>query len=515
MESFAAGLGGGELRSTVFTQSPQIYALMFSPTSASSMTTLTQASLAATHAAGSLPITDGKFAEFSTDVLGTLLRLHAEHGPIAALRDGTQKIVFLFDPAYNRQVLSDAATFHARFFGIRGPKRSSQRRLTCGLLAMNGDQHRRNRRMVKEPFGMRSIAHYDEAILGFARETMNGWADGAVVDVNEEMTRHMLRVTSGLLFGLDDNDLAYRIGEQIAEWVTLNHELGVGALVPDEQFSGRYEELLTFAEGLEANIMELIRLRRADPAPARDVLSILVRMHDAEGGLSDEELVGQACVLFGAAHMTTAHSFTWTLLLLAQHPSVMRRVWDEIQAGTIVQEGPEGEMPLIDRVIKESRRCLPASAYSQRINNEPVRVGPFDLPRGTPIIFTPIITHKLEATFANPRRFDPDRWLTTKPSGYEYHPFGGGPRLCIGGPLALKILRTTLPRFLAEWRFTVEPHADVTAEVRSTMLNPKHGVTMRLERHTSGEPTFTASPIRGNLDLLVDLPEAPSGKTDT
>ena len=53
-------------------------------------------------------------------------------------------------------------------------------------------------------------------------------------------------------------------------------------------------------------------------------------MHDEEGGLSDEELVGQAAVLFGAAHMTTAHSLTWTLLLLAQHPSIMRQLSREL-----------------------------------------------------------------------------------------------------------------------------------------------------------------------------------------
>ena len=75
----------------------------------------------------------------------------------------------------------------------------------------------------------------------------------------------------------------------------------------------------------------MIRRRRESKQPGGDVLSILVQMHDEEGGLSDEELVGQAAVLFGAAHMTTAHSLTWTLLLLAQHPSVMRRLWEELQ----------------------------------------------------------------------------------------------------------------------------------------------------------------------------------------
>ena len=115
-----------------------------------------------------LPITRMGLADFMPDVFGGIRALHAEHGDIAALDDGSQRVIFLFHPRYNQQVLSDATTYHARFFGIRGPKRSSQRRVTCGLLSMNGEQHRRNRRMLKERFSLRAIASYRPAIEGFA-----------------------------------------------------------------------------------------------------------------------------------------------------------------------------------------------------------------------------------------------------------------------------------------------------------------------------------------------------------
>src|SRR6185436_9879019 len=91
------------------------------------------------------------------------------------------------------------------------------------------------------------------------------------------------------------------------------------------------EDLLEFADQLEAEVLAMVHRRRASGNQGNDVLSILVRSHDEAGGLSDEELVGQAAVLFGAAHMTTAHSLTWTLLLLAQHPSVMSQLWEELQ----------------------------------------------------------------------------------------------------------------------------------------------------------------------------------------
>lgn len=388
------------------------------------------------------PVSYVDLGEFSRDLLGGIRSLHARHGEIAAIEDCGQRVVFLFSPELNQQVLSDTDTYHARFFAVRGPRRSAQRRLTSGLLAMNGDQHRRNRRMVKEPFGLRAISTYGDTIADLTDELLATWRIADTLDIAEEMRLFMLRVTSTLLFGLDDQELAYRLGELIARWVNLNHEVGIGAIVPNERFSNQYEDLLGFAEVLEAEIMSMIRRRRDGDQNGRDVLSILVRSHDEEGGLSDEELVGQAAVLFSAAHMTTAHSLTWTLLLLAQHPSVMFDLSTELNAaaGTTspgAQAGvgsdrsaqsangslPKGEeLSLLDRVIKESMRILPASAYSQRINTKAVQLGPLYLPRGTGIVFTPLVTHRLPHLYSQPERFLPDRWKTLRPSPYAYHP---------------------------------------------------------------------------------------------
>lgn len=458
---------------------------------------------------------EGSLVDFSRDVLNGLFRLHRSHGPVGAIRDPDvgQKIVCLFSPELNKQVLTRPDRFQARFFGIRGPKRSSQRRVTCGLLAMNGEQHKRNRRIVKEPFGPKAIEAYRPTIEKLAREESAAWRHGQEFDLNEAMIRYMLRVTSRLLFGLDEEGLAYELGEQIADWVTMNQELGIGALISTPEFQEGYEELLDFAGGLEANVAELIRRRREDLNPeARDVLSLLLRSHEGDGGLTDEELVGQCCVLFAAAHMTTAHSLTWTNFLIAQHPEVSQELHAQLQAGTADQPHESGGPSLLERVIKESMRVLPASAYSLRVNVEPEQVGPLELRRGTPILFTPLVTHRLAQTFEDPTRFQPDRWLRANPSPYEYLPFGGGPRRCIGGPLAMQVLRTTLPVLLSDWRLRVVPGAEVTAEVKSTMLNPKTGVPVVAERRDQVDPSEPCVPseIKGNLADLVDFPE-PAG----
>src|SRR3954454_8414243 len=467
--------------------------------------------------ADGLPISRVDFADFSRDLLGNFRRLHELHGPIAAIEEAGQRVVLLFSPEYNQQVLSDTETFHAHFFAIRGPRRSAQRRCTSGLVAMNGEQHRLNRRIVKEPFGLRAISNHGPTILRLTDELLATWRPGDVRDIAEEMRQYMLRVTSTLLFGMDDSESACRLGDMIARWVSLNHRVGVGALVPNEKFTRGYEQLLGFAEELEAEVMGMIRRRRESREQGNDVLSILVRMHDEEGGLTDEELVGQASVLFGAAHMTTAHSLTWTLLLLAQHPSIMRQLWLELSdsngsegaakpkaLGTL----PKGDdLSLLDRVIKESMRVLPASAYSQRINTVPVQLGPLTLPRGTGIIFTPIVTHHLADLYPQPEKFIPDRWNTLRPSPYAYHPFGAGPRLCIGAPLATAFIRIALQRILTTFRLSAVPGSDVSAHIESTMLFLTHGMPMEIH---PPDGKFACNSVMGNIHDLVDFDELPN-----
>ena len=451
------------------------------------------------------PVTVGSFQDFSEDILHNLFELHGTHGPIAALEDGTQRIVFLFDPALNQQVLSDTSTFEARFFALRGPKRSSQRRVTCGLLAMNGDRHRHNRRMLKEVFSLKTIAGYRDTIVHLIERHMAGWHAGQSIDINEEMTRLMLSITSTILFGLENFDEAYDLGERIADWVAKNHEVGAGALVPSDKFSKGYEDLLNTAEQLEASVLQMIDQHRSRGTSGNDILSILMANHGGEGGLTNEEFVGQTCVLFAAAHMTTAHSMTWMLTLLAQHPQIARQL---CETGLSDQASSSSdEMPLMERIIKESMRVLPASAYSQRVASQAVQLGPLEISRGTPIVFTPLVTHRLEHLYKQPKSFDPDRWLTLRPGPYEYIPFGGGNRLCIGGPLALEIIRTAIPRFLSEYRFELEAGAKVDAEVQSTMLQPTHGVPATLHE---ADGRFTSVPLEGNLPELVDFPEPES-----
>lgn len=457
-----------------------------------------------------LPVTHGRLLDFPDDPIRCMRRLHATHGELAALEEEGQRIVFIFSPSWNQRVLSDAQTFHSRFFAVRGPRNSAQRRLTSGLLSMNGDEHRNHRRMVMAPFQKKTISGYHEAICQLTGELLDSWNAGDIRDMHAEMTAFMLRVTSGILFGLDQPELAFRIGEMTDRWVHLNHNTGMGAFVSDSELLSNYDDLLALADRLEADIQQMIDVRRTGSHNAGDVLSLLIRAHDDQAILNDQRLVGHAALLFGAAHLTTAHSLTWTLFLLAQHPEVMRELAAELE-GAFTGDFPAledvGRLPLLERVIKESMRVLPASGYSQRIAAQPVALGPFQLSPGAPIVFSQFMTHHSPELYSEPESFRPDRWRTLSPSPYAYLPFGNGPRMCIGGPLAMQILKTALPMILRRYRLQVVPGAAINAKIISTMLGPTTPVAMSI---SAPDGRFAAVPCSGNIHELVDLPQAVS-----
>ncbi len=453
-----------------------------------------------------LPISAGSLLRFPEDPIACMRSLHREHGDVACLQDEEQRIFFVFSPEYNKQVLSNSRTYHSRFFAVRGGRKSAQRRVTSGLLSMNEGEHKQHRRMIQGPFQKMVLPHYHSTITDLTNRMLEDWQPGETRDINAEMTKFMLRLTSALLFGVDRPEFAVRIGSMIDQWVHMNHETGMGALVADKSFVDRYEQLLQMAEDLEHDVKEMIAIRRGINRPPGDVLSLLIKASQTDPVVS-EKLTGHITLLFGAAHLTTAHTFSWTLFLLAQHPQIMADLFEELDAGVsglVPQPNEVQQLSLLDRVLKESMRLLPASGYSQRVTSEPTQLGPFHLSKGASVIFSQFITHHREDLYEDPQRFIPDRWKNLSPSAYEYLPFGAGPRMCIGAPLAIMELKTALIMILKRFRLTVQAGSIVDGRIISTMLGPTSKVMMHIDHP---DRRFEAQPVFGSIHELIELPK--------
>jgi cytochrome P450 len=452
------------------------------------------------------PVTRGSLLQFQNDPLACMKRLHREHGDLAVLEDGDQRLVFTFAPDFNREVLSNTDVYASRFFAVRGNRQSAQRRVTSGLLSQNGAEHRDARRMMKEVFAKTFLPQYHGTICRMAGELADSWQVGSDCDLNSEMVHFMLKVTAALLFGLNDSAFALRLGRLIDRWVHRNHEIGMGALVSAPRFAQGYDDLLLQAEELEQSVKELLARQRNQPQDQINVLNLLFKAQQSELHLDDEKLTGHATLLFAAAHLTTAHTFSWTLFLLAQHPEVQARVQQELltkMAGPVPTMAELDQLTYLDHVLRESMRVLPASSYSQRIVVEPTVLGSVRMNPGTPVIFSQYITHHRGDLYEQPEQFRPERWQSITPGPYEYLPFGAGPRMCIGAGMALLELRVALATILRRYTIQMQAHSTVNGAVVSTMLGPTSSVAATLMPFGA---TSQCVPVAGSIHDLLDLP---------
>jgi cytochrome P450 len=256
---------------------------------------------------------------------------------------------------------------------------------------------------------------------------------------------------------------------------------------------------------LEAALYAAIARKRQNSLDTGDALSILLDAQDEDGStLTDTELLGHLTTLFTAGHETTASALTWTLFLLSQHPKVMADLMDELN-GKLHGDAPTLEqlrdLPVLDHVINESLRMFPPGTWMLRTTTAPSELGPFEVPKGAHVVYSPAVTHRRPDIYPEPDRFLPERWETTNPSPYEFLPFGNGPRRCIGATYAMMELRVVLPMILQRFRPTVPPGARVD-RAGNILSFPKGGLPVVLNPQ---DGHYTTANVRGNIHDLVDF----------
>jgi cytochrome P450 len=448
---------------------------------------------------------------FFRDPIGTLRRFQRQYGRVVMLGQflargpRERKFIVAIGPEYNKAVLGNPGAFRTTGQTIRGPSRSSLRRLRFGLTAMNGPQHRQQRQLIAPYFSKKAIEGYHGEMVETAGEILGQWPTGEAVDMSRLAKNLMLRISARILFGRESPATMEHFGEmihQLIDW-SMSPLLQVFPI----RFPGSpMTRLCNHADRLESMLLEIIRRRRKEPIGERkpDMLDRLIGARDLDGGMiSDGDLAGQANILFGASYETQAASMMWTMLLVAQHPKVQRQLLDEVQSVVGPRE-PSIEdldnMPYLASVLNESLRLMPSVPYSLRRADVDIDLAGVPAHRFDWVLLSHFMTHRLPELYPEPDRFIPDRWASIEPNQYEYFPFSAGPRWCIGKPLATMTLKLCMAMVLQRWQLQMQPGARVDQFVRVTM-RPKHGLMMVLQPHLR---VCRAEPICGNLLEMVD-----------
>jgi cytochrome P450 len=404
------------------------------------------------------------------------------YGDIASYRMAGELLFLVNEPSLIRDIL---VTNNRNFTKSRGLERT-KRLLGNGLLTSEGAFHLRQRRLMQPAFHRERIAGYGRAMVEYADRMRREWTDGATLDVAREMNRLTLSIVGKTLFDADVEAQAAAVGEALTGviesfWMTM---LPFADLLEKLPVPSLRRARLARAR-LDAIIYRLIAERRAGGRDHGDLLSMLLAAQDEDDGgvMTDQQVRDEAMTIFLAGHETTANALTWTWYLVSGDADVRARLHAEIDRvlqGRLPSVADIPSLPYVERIVTEAMRLYPPAWLIGRRAIASHQLGPYVAPARSILIMSPFIIQRDARYYADPERFDPDRWTPEFKASlprFAYFPFGGGPRQCIGEPFAWMELILIVATIAQRWDLRLVPGHPVEMQPLIT-LRAKHGMRM-------------------------------------
>lgn len=384
------------------------------------------------------------------------------HGDLVEVRLGPLRAWVVCHPELVHQVLMDARTFDKG-----GPLYDRLRTLLGdGVGTCRHQVHRRQRRLLQPGFRKARVADQTELMGEETESVCREWRAGQEIDVSATLLTLSARVISRLLFS-DSLDAAtaaemHRCLVTIVRGLFLRTVVPVDALfrVPTPANRRFRHASIRLRAIVDAAIAER---RRGGPGTERDdllgVLLTAARSSDEAEAITEREVRSQVFTLMFAGAESTSLCLTSAFDLLARHPEDERRLHSEVDA--VLAEGrPPGrdELPRLlhtQRVLTETLRHRPPGWLFTRATTKETVLAGHRLPRGATVLYSPYLLHHDPASFPDPDRFLPDRWLPGRapavPPGAMI-PFAAGTRKCIGETFALTEATVAIAFIARHWR---------------------------------------------------------------
>jgi cytochrome P450 len=198
-----------------------------------------------------------------------------------------------------------------------------------------------------------------------------------------------------------------------------------------------------------------------------------------------QQVRDEALIFLLAGHETTSTALTFTLHLLARHPSEQRLVHDELDAVLYGRPPTVDDAPALERTamaLKEAMRLYPPAYALGRLAETEQQIGGYLIPTGSYVAVSQFATHRHPRFWEHPEAFDPARFTPEHERArhpHAYFPFGAGPRACIGSHFAM--LEATIAIAVLLQRFQIhsqQPHVPLDTE--GITLRPKGTVPIHL-----------------------------------
>lgn len=359
-------------------------------------------------------------------------------------------------------------------------------------LLSDGKSHSRQRKLLFPPFHGEKIRHYGEKMATITEEVAKIWENGQPFCMRSAMQQITLEVIMQTVFGISDFERKAQLKARLVKSL----ELVTGSVlqssllffpvlqkdIPASPWRVFLQRQKVIHQLLQA---ELEQRRNHEKEKDKTVLSLLMQAEDEEGNpMSNEELRDQLMTLLLAGHETTATALTWAFYWIHKFPKVREKLLTELANISNPSDIKAlNQLPYFNAVCNETLRIYPVTLMtSPRITKSTLEIGNHQYPPET--IFAPCVylLHHREDLYPHSQQFRPERFLEREFTPYEFIPFGGGSRRCIGDAFASMEMKIVIATVLKNYQLTLINTKPVKPVRRGVTLAPAKSIKMRIDR---------------------------------
>jgi retinoid hydroxylase len=349
------------------------------------------------------------------------------------------------------------------------------------LFLQDGEEHRRNRRLMMPALHGPALTNYVSTMEEITLNYLQKWEAKQEFTWFDEFKQLTFDIASQLLLGASPGEDCATLSKL---FTTLTN--GLITINPLPLPFTKYGKAIAARNQILERLTQIVRQRQQNPS--KDALSLLIQAKDEDGNsLSETELIAQAVLLLFAGHETTTSMLTWLCLELARHPEICQRAREEqlqlASQGDLTLE-QLGQMPYLEQILLEVERCHQPVNGGFRGVIKDFEFNGFHVPAGWQLLYSILMTHRLEEIYPEPERFDPDRFSPQRQEHKKYPfsliGFGGGPRVCIGIAFAKMEMKIVAAHLLRSYHWEILPNQSLDALLVPTN-RPQDGLRVKFQ----------------------------------
>ncbi|HYK20401.1 MAG TPA: cytochrome P450 [Pyrinomonadaceae bacterium] len=350
------------------------------------------------------------------------------------------------------------------------------------VFLLTGEKHRRHRQLISELFQRKSLPCYGPRISEIADRLGGMTTRGESIPVIQFVRRMGISLIVSVVFGLREGPRFAAVHDAVERLITIvNGPLVFFALL--QRDLGKWSpggRVWRAREALIKIIDSEIAERRRQRLPSPNLLDTLVEASEkGEAYLSDDEIRDEIITVLLAGHDPTTAATCWALYLIHKNPAVEERLRAELVSSSS-DPGETAALPYLEAVSLETLRLYPIVPAVERVLRVPARVCDYELPAGMRVTPCMYLTHRRPEIYPEPDSFKPERFVNRQYSPFEFLPFGGGTRRCVGAHFAPYQIKLVLASLLRRFRFELVNNGPIHSVQKGATIMPSARLTLQV-----------------------------------